>query len=103
MPEQNEVTFKMQLTSDEDMLSNTQTKLAYTTEKDDIAGDQQPRDQGDEVTRLHLQSSAARNRMQDAFADNLKASESWSPWNWYRSSQKLIRWMSFSAHMSKAS
>ena len=43
MPEQNEVTFKMQLTSDEDMLSITQTKLGYTTEKDDIAGDQQPR------------------------------------------------------------
>ena len=43
MHEQNKVTFETQITSDEEMLSNTQTKLGYTTEKEDTAGDQQPR------------------------------------------------------------
>ena len=56
-----------------------------------------------QVARLHLQSSSARNRMQDTFADNLKASKSWSPWNLYRLSQKLNRWMSFSTQRSEAS
>ena len=41
--EENRVTLDTQITNCEDMLSNTQTKLGSTTEKDDTLGDQQPR------------------------------------------------------------
>ena len=51
-----------------------------------------------QVMRLHLSSSSTRNLVQITFADNFKASKSWSPWNVYGLSQKFIR-----LHLSKAS
>ena len=41
--EEDEVTLETQITNDEDMLSNAQTKLGSTTEREATAGDQQPR------------------------------------------------------------
>jgi len=49
MPEQNKVTFETQITSDEDMLSNTQTKLGYTTERMTLREISSRGDQGDEA------------------------------------------------------